>query len=81
MKFEEDREFKELNAWTKVDDKTYTKVYSENYSGSIYVEDKIGNGVNVDYAVTGIDKVSPTMTVVDKNRYYIEAGSEYVDKG
>ena len=74
-------EIKELDGWTKVDDKTYTKVYSENYSGSIYVEDKIGNGVNVDYAVTGIDKVSPTMTVVDKNRYYIEAGSEYVDKG
>lgn len=70
--------------WTEVatnKEKEWTKVYSENGKYSVVITDKAGNQTTVNFEVKRIDKVAPVVTVIDPNRYQIEVGSEYVDKG
>lgn len=67
--------------WTRVKDKVYTKVYSENKKDSVVITDKAGNVTTIDFEVKRIDKVAPSLTIKDPNKYYIEAGTQYVDKG
>ena len=59
----------------------FTKVYSENGKYSVVITDKAGNETTINFEVKRIDKVAPVMTVISPNRYEIEQGSVYVDKG
>ena len=51
---------KDIDGWTRVDDKTFTKVYSQNEKNCIVeIEDKAGNKAVKKFEVKRIDKVSP----------------------
>ena len=68
--------------WTEVIEGTeFTKVYEENGKYSVVITDKAGNDATVKFEVKRIDKVAPVLTVISPNRYQIEVGSEYIDKG
>ena len=70
--------------WTEVTtnkEHEFTKVYSENGKYSVVITDKAGNETTINFEVKRIDKVAPVMTVISPNRYEIEQGSVYVDKG
>ena len=54
---------KDVAGWTKVDDKTITKVFSANETNTITIEDLAGNSIDVPYEVKDIDKTLPTGTV------------------
>ena len=54
-------DIKDIEGWTKVDSKTFTKVYSENGKHSVEIEDKAGNKATVNYEVKRIDKVAPVI--------------------
>ena len=54
-------DIKDIEGWTKVDSKTFTKVYSENGKHSVEIEDKAGNKTTVNYEVKRIDKVAPVI--------------------
>ncbi len=49
--------------WTKVDDKTFTKVYTENTTETVEITDKAGNKGSVDVAISNIDKEEPTVAI------------------
>lgn len=70
-----------VEGFTKVDDKTYEKTFTQNGKHTVLVKDIAGNSTVVNFEVKRIDKVAPTITVVDPNKYYLEAGEEYVEKG
>ena len=53
----------DIEGWTKVDARTFTKTYSENTNESVTVKDIVGNKATVNVRVTNIDKVAPTATV------------------
>ncbi len=70
--------------WTEVKtnkEHEFTKTYSENGKYSVVIKDKAGNETTINFEVKRIDRVAPEITVVDPNKYYLEAGEEYVDKG
>ncbi len=68
--------------WTVVTEGTeFTKVYSENTKVTLEIVDLAGNKATVKFEVKRIDKVAPTITVVEPNKYQLEVHSEYVDKG
>ena len=75
----------DIPGWTRVQDKVYTKVHSENGKHSIIITDKAGNTSKVDYEVKRIDKVGPVITLPTDNTFevgvdvytYPEAGSVY----
>ena len=70
--------------WTEVKtnkEHEFTKTYSKNGKYSVVIKDKAGNGTTINFEVKRIDKVAPKLTVVDPNKYYLEAGEPYVDKG
>ncbi len=47
--------------WTRVKDKVYTKVYSQNAKNEkVVITDKAGNSAELKYEVKRIDKVAPT---------------------
>ena len=71
----------DIEGWTKVDSKTFTKVYSENGKYSVEISDLVGNKNTINFEVKRIDKVAPVLTVVEPNRYFIEVNTPYVDKG
>ena len=71
----------DIEGWTKVDSKTFTKVYSENGKYSVEITDLVGNKSTIKFEVKRIDKVAPVITVVEPNRYNIEVNTPYVDKG
>ena len=52
-----------IEGWTKVDGKTFTKVYSENGGETVIAYDLIGNSSSIDIAVENIDKVAPVITI------------------
>ena len=54
-------DIKDIEGWTKVDSKTFTKVYGENGKHSVEIEDKAGNKTTVNYEVKRIDKVAPVI--------------------
>ena len=54
-------DIKDIEGWTKVDSKTFTKVYSANGKHSVEIEDKAGNKATVNYEVKRIDKVAPVI--------------------
>ena len=58
---------KNIEGWTRVDDKTFTKVYSENGKYSVEIEDKAGNKATIKFEVKRIDKVSPDATITFSN--------------
>ena len=72
---------KDIAGWTKVDDTTFTKVYSDNKKEKFEIEDLVGNKTKVEFEVKRIDKVPPTITVTDPNNYKMEVNTEYVEKG
>ena len=72
---------KDIIGWTKVDDTTFTKVYSDNKKEKFEIEDLVGNKTKVEFEVKRIDKVPPTITVTDPNNYKMEVNTEYVEKG
>ncbi len=53
--------------WTKVDNTTYQKTYSENGKYSVKMTDKAGNQTEVKFEVKRIDKVAPTAIVTKSN--------------
>ena len=70
--------------WTEVKtnkEHEFTKTYSKNGKYSVVIKDKAGNETTIKFEVKRIDKVAPKLTVVDPNKYYLEAGEPYVDKG
>ena len=70
--------------WTEVTtnkEHEFTKVYSENGKYEVTVVDKAGNETLVKFEVKRIDKEAPILTVISPNKYQLEVGSEYVDKG
>ena len=74
----------EPEGWTTVPtnkEHEFTRTYSENGKYSVEITDKAGNKSVIKFEVKRIDKVAPKITVVDPNKYYIEAGDEYVEKG
>lgn len=71
----------DIEGWTRVDSKTFTKVFSENGKYSVEIIDITGNKSTIKFEVKRIDKVAPVITVVEPNRYNIEVNTEYVDKG
>ena len=54
-------DIKDIEGWTKVDSKTFTKVYGENGKHSVEIEDKAGNKTTINYEVKRIDKVAPVI--------------------
>ena len=76
---------KNIEGWTRVDDKTFTKVYSENGKYSVDITDKAGNTSTIKFEVKRIDKVGPVITLPTDNTFevgvdiytYPEAGSVY----
>jgi uncharacterized repeat protein (TIGR02543 family) len=52
-----------LDGWTKIDDKHFTKVYSTNFTGVQEVCDMNNNCVDVNIAISNIDKVAPELTL------------------
>ena len=72
----------DIEGWTKVDSKTFTKVFTENVKNyQVVITDLVGNKNTITFEVKRIDKVPPVLTVVDPNRYDIEVNTPYVDKG
>ena len=71
----------DIEGWTKVDSKTFIKVFSENGKYSVEIIDLVGNKSTIKFEVKRIDKVPPVITVVEPNRYNIEVNTPYVDKG
>lgn len=69
------------DGWTRVKDKIYTKVFSENTKTSVVITDKAGNTRKINFEIKRIDKEKPQLTIVNPNKYYIEAGSVYEEKG
>ena len=70
--------------WTEVKtnkEHEFTKTYSKNGEYSVIIKDKAGNETTINFEVKRIDKAAPEITVVDSNKYYLEAGEEYVEKG
>ena len=59
---------KDIDGWTRVDDKTFTKVYSQNEKNCIVeIEDLAGNKAVKKFEVKRIDKVSPDATITFSN--------------
>ena len=56
-----------IEGWTKVNDTTYTNVYSENGKYSVVVKDVVGNATTVNFEVKRIDKVAPTAIITKSN--------------
>ena len=72
---------KNIDGWNKVDDKTFTKEYSENGEYTVTVEDLAGNTSTVTFTVKGIDKEAPELKLNGKSSITIEAGEEYKEEG
>ena len=72
---------KPIDGWTKVDEYTYTKVYSSNQKVTVEFEDLVGNKGKVSFEIKRIDKVPPVVTITDSNKYQLEVHSPYVEKG
>ena len=53
------------DGWIKVDDTTFTKVYSENGKYSVVITDLAGNSSTAKYEVKRIDKIAPVFDIVD----------------
>ena len=49
----------DIEGWTKTDDKSFTKTYSENTTEDITIIDIAGNSATVAVEVTNIDRVAP----------------------
>ena len=54
------RAIKDIEGWTRVSDSSLEKVYSDNGSYQVTIEDTKGNTLEVAYEVKGIEKVTPT---------------------
>ena len=72
---------KNIEGWTRVDDKTVTKEYSENGKYSVEVEDKAGNKVTIKFEVKRIDKVAPTIELNGERKIYLKKGEQYDEQG
>ena len=83
-------EIRDLDGWTRVDEKTFTKVFDANTKSSVEIVDLAGNKSSINYEVKRIDKIAPTITLngnatenVTLNESYTDAGitiSDNVDK-
>ena len=71
----------DIEGWTKVDSKTFTKVFSENGKYSVEITDLVGNKSTINFEVKRIDKVAPVVTINGKTDTYVEFGSEYKELG
>ena len=72
------------NGWTEVDNSNgteFTKTYSENGKYQVSIVDKAGNEAIVKFEVKRIDKDAPILTVISPNKYQLEVGNDYTDKG
>ena len=75
----------DIEGWTRVDDTTFTKVYSENGKYVVEIVDEVGNTSTIKFEVKRIDKKAPVITVSSKNTFevgvdvysYPEEGSVY----
>ena len=72
---------KNIEGWTRVDDKTFTKEYSENGKYSVEIEDKAGNKVTIKFEVKRIDKVAPTIELNGERKIYLKKGEKYDEQG
>ncbi len=57
----------EIEGWTKVNDTTFTKAYSEDGTYEVTIKDKAGNTSTVNVTIAGIDKVAPVFAGVENN--------------
>ena len=51
------------DAWTRLDPTTYVRLFAENETGTLLLEDLLGNQGSVEYAVTWIDR-SPVIGTI-----------------
>ena len=71
----------DIEGWTKVDSKTFTKVFSENGKYSVEITDLVGNKSTINFEVKRIDKVAPVITIEGESNYNIEVNTSYAEKG
>ena len=68
--------------WTVViEGMEFTKVYTNNEKVSFKVTDLTGNETPVSFEVKRIDKVKPTLTIINPEKYQLEVNTEFVDPG
>ena len=71
------------DGWTKVDDKTFTKVHDTNGTYTVVLEDLLGNTTEVEYTVQRIDRKGPVIDI-GATEVTFEAGVKtltYPEKG
>ena len=58
-----DEPVRDIAGWAKTNDTTYTKLYTNNGSEVVTIQDIAGNTNTVNVSVTNIDRIPPTATV------------------
>ena len=61
-----DKDLQDVEGWTKVDTKTYTKVYTDNINESVTVYDIVGNSASANIVITNIDKTAPEVSSINQ---------------
>ena len=61
---------KDIPGWNKIDNRTFTKVYSASGKYSVEIEDLAGNKTTVNYEVKRIDKTNPVITGITNNEIF-----------
>ena len=62
-----DEAIQNIEGWTRIDDRTFTKIYSVNGKYSVEIADLTGNTSVIRYEVKRIDKTAPEATVTFSN--------------
>ena len=74
-------EIRDLDGWTRVDEKTFTKVFDANTKSSVEIVDLAGNKSSINYEVKRIDKIAPTITLNGNATEYVTLNESYTDAG
>ena len=71
----------DIDGWTKIDSKTFTKLFTSNGKYSVDITDIVGNKNTINFEVKRLDKVPPILTITDPESYDMKVNSEYIEKG
>ena len=74
-------EIRDLDGWTRVDEKTFTKVFDANTKSSVEIIDLAENKSIINYEVKRIDKIAPTITLNGNATENIALNDSYTDAG
>ena len=74
-------EIRDLDGWTRVDEKTFTKVFDANTKSSVEIVDLAGNKSSINYEVKRIDKIAPTITLNGNATENVTLNDSYTDAG